>query len=53
MPETKEKRETTEEFFLSEIYKNAKMGADSIINLLPHIKDDALRSEQVITESSL
>ncbi|MBQ8357401.1 MAG: hypothetical protein IJX39_06280 [Clostridia bacterium] len=44
MPETKEKRETTEEFFLSEIYKNAKMGADSIINLLPHIKDDALRS---------
>ena len=37
-------KETTEEFFLGEIYKNAKMGADSIINLLPHIKDDSLRS---------
>ncbi|MBO5327297.1 MAG: hypothetical protein J6A84_04160 [Clostridia bacterium] len=44
MPETKEKREITEELFLGEIYKNAKMGADSIINLLPHVKEDSLRS---------
>ena len=44
MPETKERKETTEEFFLGEIYKNAKMGADSIINLLPKVSDDALRS---------
>ncbi len=44
MPETKEKRETGEEFFLGEIYKGSKMGADAIINLLPHIKDDELRS---------
>ena len=34
----------TEESFLGAIYKNAKMGADSIINLLPRVKDDALRS---------
>lgn len=44
MAQTKEKRGTSEEFFFGEIYKNAKMGADAIINLLPHIKDDALRS---------
>ena len=44
MPQTKEKREVSEELFLSEIYKNAKMGADSIINLLPHVKEDSLRS---------
>ena len=44
MAQTKERRETTEEFFFGEIYKNTKMGADSIINLLPHIKNDALRS---------
>ncbi len=42
MPATKEK--ITEQSFLSEIYKNTKMGADSIINLLPHVKNDALRS---------
>lgn len=44
MAQTKEKKETTEEFFFGEIYKNTKMGADAIINLLPHIKNDALRS---------
>lgn len=44
MAQTKEKKEHTEEFFFGEIYKTAKMGADAIINLLPHIKDDALRS---------
>ena len=33
-----------EEDFFGEIYKNAKMGADSIINLLPKVKDDGMRS---------
>ena len=32
-----------EEDFFGEIYKNAKMGADSIINLLPKVKDDGMR----------
>lgn len=44
MPETKVRAEKCEELFFAEIYKNAKMGADAIINLLPHIKDDRLRS---------
>ena len=43
MPELKEKKEITEAYFLGEIYKNVKMGADSIINLLPSVKDDGLR----------
>ena len=40
MQDTKEM--IREEDFLSEIYKNTKMGADSIINLLP--KDEGIRS---------
>ena len=44
MPTVKERQDVAEEYFLSEIYKNAKMGADSIINLLPSVKDDNLRS---------
>ena len=44
MTEAKPRKEATEEYFFGEIYKNAKMGADSIIHLLPHIKDDGLRS---------
>ena len=44
MAHVKERRETTEEYFFGQIYKNTKMGADAIINLLPHIKNDALRS---------
>ncbi|MBQ9098243.1 MAG: hypothetical protein IJY50_02310 [Clostridia bacterium] len=44
MNATKEKKAADEALFLGEIYKNAKMGADSIINLLPHVKDDGLRS---------
>ena len=44
MTEAKPRTEATEEYFLGEIYKNAKMGADSIIHLLPHIRDDGLRS---------
>lgn len=42
MQDTKEM--IREEDFLSEIYKNTKMGADSIINLLPKVKDDGIRS---------
>ena len=42
MQQTKET--ITEEAFLDAIYKNAKMGADSIINLLPKMEDDAMRS---------
>lgn len=42
MQATKER--ISEEQFLEAIYKNAKMGADSIINLLPKVKEDALRS---------
>ena len=42
MQQTKET--ITEEAFLDAIYKNAKMGADSIINLLPKVEDDAMRS---------
>lgn len=44
MPNVKEKRGLEEEFFFSEIYKNTKMGAEAIINLLPHVKEDAIRS---------
>ena len=43
MPELKEKKQTCENYFLGEIYKNVKMGADSIINLLPSVKADGLR----------
>ncbi len=38
------KQTITEESFFGAIYKNVKMGADSIINLLPKVKDDGLRS---------
>ena len=33
-----------EVYAFEEIYKNVKMGADSIINLLPHVKNDTVRS---------
>ena len=44
MPAVKEKETISEELFFDEIYKNAKRGADAIINLLPRVNDDALRS---------
>lgn len=44
MPSVKERCEQDEALAFEEIYKNTKMGADSIINLLPHVKDDAMRS---------
>ena len=40
----KEKHIAGEAYFMSEIYKNTKMGADAIINLLPHVREDGLRS---------
>ncbi len=40
----KEKCVADRAHFMSEIYKNAKMGADAIINLLPHVRDDGMRS---------
>ena len=44
MSVTKVKCVVNETYFMSEIYKNTKMGADAIINLLPSVKDDGLRS---------
>ena len=38
------KTEAREAYFLEEIYKGCKMGVDSIINLLSHVSDDAMRS---------
>ena len=37
-------KEMGEAYFYGEIYKSAKMGADAVLNLLPHIKEDGLRS---------
>ena len=31
--------------FLDSVYKNVKMGADSIIDLMPKVKDNAMREE--------
>ncbi len=44
MPNVKQARKAEEIVFFDEIYKIAKMGADAIIALLPHVKEDALRS---------
>lgn len=46
MQATKEK--ITEESFLGAIYKNAKMGSDAIIDLLPRVQNDALRSAMTL-----
>lgn len=40
----KEKCTVDEVYFMEEIYKNTKMGADAIINLLPHVRNDGMRS---------
>ena len=40
---TEMKNETAE--FLDRMYKNVKMGSDSIVNLMPKVKDEALRTE--------
>ncbi|MBQ8331232.1 MAG: hypothetical protein IJX94_01865 [Clostridia bacterium] len=39
------KEKSCSEQFLSELYKNVKMGADSLINLMPKVQDGALREE--------
>ena len=43
MNTTQEKTATKE--FLGDLYKNIKMGADSIVNIMPKVEDDALRQE--------
>ena len=42
------KEQITEESFLGAIYKNTKMGADAIIDLLPKVKNDSLRSDMTM-----
>ena len=42
------KETITEESFLGAIYKNVKMGADSIIDLLPKVHDAGLRSAMTV-----
>ena len=39
--------------FLDRMYKNVKMGSDSIINLMPKVKDEALRTEMTSELSQL
>ena len=43
MSEQNSKRVTKE--FLDSLYKNVKMGADSIIDLMPKVKDNGMREE--------
>ena len=43
MNDTQNKNNT--KAFLSELYKNMKMGADSIVNISPKVKDGHLRDE--------
>ncbi|MBQ3063369.1 MAG: hypothetical protein IJC99_01010 [Clostridia bacterium] len=42
------KEKITEESFLGAIYKNAKMGSESIIDLLPRVQNNALRSAMTL-----
>lgn len=42
MASVKERAE--ERYFFEEIYKGMKMGADAVINLLPHAGEDVMRS---------
>ena len=44
MNQTETKKTCTEQF-LADLYKNMKMGADSIINLMPKVKGSDLRDE--------
>lgn len=44
MQELKEKKELTEDYFWGRIYKSVKAGAGTVINLLPSVRDDRLRS---------
>ena len=49
--ETERNNDTAQ--FLDRMYKNVKMGAESIVNLMPKVKDDALRSEMTVELSKL
>lgn len=49
--ETKKQSNTVE--LLDSMYKNVKMGADSIINLMPKVKDESLRTEMTSELSRL
>ncbi|MBR2387679.1 MAG: hypothetical protein IKB02_02815 [Clostridia bacterium] len=49
--ETERKNETAD--FLDRMYKNVKMGSESIITLMPKVKDDGLRSEMTAELSKL
>lgn len=40
-----QKTEKVTKSFLDSLYKNVKMGADSIIDLMPKVKDQAMREE--------
>ena len=40
-----QKESGTTKSFLDALYKNVKMGADSIIDLMPKVKDDNMRAE--------
>ena len=49
--ETERKNETAE--FLDRMYKNVKMGSESIITLMPKVKNDGLRTEMTKELSAL
>ena len=49
--ETERKNETAE--FLDRMYKNVKMGSESIITLMPKVKNDGLRTEMTKELSKL
>ncbi len=49
--EKERKNETAD--FLDRMYKNVKMGSESIITLMPKVKNDGLRSEMTAELSSL
>ena len=45
MSETATKEMQAEASLCCDIYRNAKMGAEAILNLLPSVEDEALESE--------
>ena len=45
MSETNTVKNRAEESLCCDIYRNAKMGAESILNLLPSVEDETLKSE--------
>ena len=49
--ETERRNETAD--FLDRMYKNVKMGSESIITLMPKVKDEGLRSEMTSELSAL